>query len=165
MLNRLLLIGALALPLSACTKEADTVVEAPVVTEPVAPSTMDPMATTDPMAPADPMAGDVTVDGTNAAIGTDITALPAAAALSNIDGWIAKLEGDQFAPVRANLETLKLDLAAQPMDGAKIGATLSMLGEQTTAAAATASSSSQAGLQQLGASLSAAGAKLGAPAM
>ena len=151
MFTRLLLLGALTLPLAACTKEADTVTTEPVVTE--------------PMAPADPMANDVTVDGTNAAIGTDIMALPMDAAMSNIDGWIAKLQGDQFAEIRSTLEMLKLDLAAQPMDGAKIGSTLSTLGEQTTAAAATASTSSQAGLQQLGATLSAAGAKLSGGAM
>ncbi len=157
MFTRLLLVGALALPLSACTKETDTVTT-PEGTTSTTTVTPDPMAPADPM--ADPMANDVTVDGTNAAIGTDITALPAAAALANIDGWIAKLEGDQFADLRASLEMLKLDLSATPLDGAKIGATLSTLGQQTTAAAAGASTSSQAGLQQLGASLSAAGAKL-----
>ena len=154
MFTRLLLVGALALPLAACGNDTETATTEPMTTtEPMAPAT-------DPMAPADPMANDVTVDGTNAAIGSDITALPAAAALANINGWIAKLEGDQFADLRASLETLKLDLAAQPMDGTKIGATLSTLGTQTTAAAAGASSSSKAGLEQLGASLSAAGAKL-----
>lgn len=157
MFTRLLLVGALALPLAACGNDTETVTTEPVVVDPVV---VDPMVA-DPMAPADPMANDVTVDGTNAAIGSDITALAPAAALANIDGWIAKLEGDQFAETRASLEMLKLDLQATPLDGAKIGATLSALGTQTTAAAAGASSSSQAGLQQLGASLTAAGAKLG----
>ncbi len=157
MFTRLLLVGALALPLSACSKETDT------VTTPSGTTTT--TTTTTPMAPADPLANDVTVDGTNAAIGTDITAMPMAAAMSNIDGWIAKLQGDQFAEIRSTLEMLKLDLAAQPIDGAKIGATLSTLGQQTTTAAATASTSSQAGLQQLGSTLSAAGARLSAPAM
>lgn len=155
MFTRLLLVGALALPLAACGNDTATVDPAPTaVTDPAA-----------PMTPTEPLADNATVDGTNAAIGTDITALPMAAATANIDSWMSQLEGDRFADLRASLEMLKLDLAAQPLDGPKIGATLSTLGQQTTAAAAGASTSSQAGLQQLGASLSAAGAKLSTPAM
>lgn len=150
MFTRLLLVGALALPLAACGNDTATV-------DPATTTTMDPVT---PMTPADPLADNATVDGTNAAIGADITAMPMMAATQNIDSWISQLEGDRFADIRASLEMLKLDLAAQPLDGAKIGATLSTLGQQTTAAAAGASSSSQAGLQALGTKLSSAGAML-----
>lgn len=141
---------ALALPLAACGNDeaATPATTDPVVTAPATP------------APMDPMASDVTVDGTLAAAGSDITAIPAADAVANIDGWIAKLEGDQFAEIRTTLERLKLDLAASPIDNAALGATMSSLGTQTTAAAANASSSSQEGLRTLGGALSAAGAKL-----
>ena len=165
MSTRFLLL-ALALPLAACG--GDEAAETTVVTETPAveaPMEADPMAPADPMA-ADPMASDVTVDGTIAAAGTDLTALAPAAAVENIDGWIAKLEGDQFADVRANLTELKAQLTATPLDGAAIGATLTELGEQTTASAAGASSSSQEGLRTLGGALSATGARLtGSPAM
>ena len=116
-------------------------------------------------APMDPLASDVTVDGTLAAAGSDITMMPVTDATANIDGWIAKLEGEQFAEIRTTLERLKLDLAAQPIDNAALGATLTSLGEQTTASAATASTSSQDGLRTLGGALSAAGAKLSGAAM
>ena len=120
---------------------------------------------TDPMtepgdATTDPMASDVTVDGTIAAAGTDLTAMAIPAATANIDGWIAKLEGDQFSELRLDLARLKTQLTASPLDGAAIGATLTELGEQTTASAASASSSSQEGLRTLGSALSATGARL-----
>lgn len=148
------LLLALALPLAACGNDDAPTTE----TTGVNPGT----ATTAPATPApmDPLASDVTVDGTIAAAGQDITMMPIADATANIDGWIAKLEGDQFAEIRTTLERLKLDLAAQPIDNAALGATLSSLGTQTTAAAATASTSSQEGLRTLGGALSAAGAKL-----
>ncbi len=169
MSTRFLLL-ALALPLAACGGDdaADTV-DTTVTTVPSADPAVtngEPMATTPGTAEGvtpgatTPAGSDVTVDGTIAAAGSDITAMSPTAAVANIDGWIAKLEGERFAPIRASLETLKLDLAAQPIDNAALGATLKSLGEQTTASAATASSSSQAGLQTLGGALSAAGAKL-----
>ena len=159
MFSKYLLVAALALPLAACAGDeaADTT---------VVDTTTDPMAT-DPMA-ADPMAdgtmaSDVTVDGTIAAAGTDLTALPAADAVANIDGWIATLEGAQFdqaGDITAGLRELKTQLGAMPLDGAAIGATLTEIGDLTTASAATASSSSQEGLRTLGGALSATGAKL-----
>ena len=159
-----LLLLAFALPLAACggDEAADTTVvdtTDPAATAPMDdPMAADPMAV-DPMA-ADPMASDVTVDGTIAAAGTDLTALAPAAAVANIDGWIAKLEGEQFAGLRTDLGTLKTQLTATPLDGAAIGATLIKLGEATTASAAGASSSSQEGLRTLGGALSATGTKL-----
>ena len=154
------LLLALALPLAACGNDD---VETTPTTVPGTTATTDPM-TADPMA-ADPMASDVTVDGTLAAAGQDITMMSVPAATANIDGWIAKLEGERFAEIRTTLERLKLDLAAQPIDNAALGATLTSLGEQTTASAATAASSSQDGLRTLGGALSAAGAKLSGSAM
>ena len=166
MSSKYLLLAALALPLSACGgDEADTtVIETPATTDPMA---------TDPMAPADPMAGgtmagDVTVDGTIAAAGSDLTALAPAAAIENIDGWIAKLQGaefDQQNEIMNGLQELKTELSATPLDGAAIGETLADLGDETTAAAATASTSSQEGLRTLGAALTAAGQKLGGSSM
>ncbi|HEX8298395.1 MAG TPA: hypothetical protein VF594_04475 [Rubricoccaceae bacterium] len=157
MSTRLLLL-ALALPLAACGGD-----EAETATDTTAPAADAPMATepmTEPGATTDPMASDVTVDGTIAAAGTDLTALAPAAAIQNIDGWIAKLEGDQFSELRLDLERLKAQLSTTPLDGAAIGATLTELGEATTASAAGASSSSQEGLRTLGGALSSTGARL-----
>lgn len=164
MFSKYLLVAALALPLAACggdeagdTTVVDTTTD-PMVTDPMV---ADPMAT-DPMA-GGTMAGDVTVDGTIAAAGTDLTALAPAAAISNIDGWIAKLETaefDQSDDLVEGLRELKTELGAMPFDGSAIGETLNDLGELTTASAATASSSSQEGLRTLGGALSATGARL-----
>ena len=153
MSSKYLLLAALALPLSACggDKADTTTVEAPATTEPMAP------------APSGTMTDDVTVDGTVQAAGTDITALPAADAVANIDGWIAKLQGAQFdqaGAITTGLGTLKTQLQTTPLNGAAIGQTLTTLGTETTAAAATASSSSQAGLRTLGSALTAGGQKL-----
>ena len=161
MFSKYLLVAALALPLAACggDEAADTTV-VDTTAEP-ATGTMDPAMD----APMDDgtMASDVTVDGTIAAAGTDLTALPAADAVANIDGWIAKLEGAQFdqaGDLTSGLRELKTQLGAMPLDGSAIGETLSELGELTTASAGTASSSSQEGLRTLGGALSATGAKL-----
>ena len=95
-----------------------------------------------------------TLDAVTAAGG--LTALAPGAAVSNIDGWIAQLAGNEaFAPTVEGLETLKTQLTTDPLDGAAIGQTLSMLGEQTTAAAG-----GDGALEQLGSALSAAGAQL-----
>lgn len=151
---------ALALPLAACGNDdaATTPGSNPGTT-----ATADPMVATP--APMDPLASDVTVDGTIAAAGSDITMMSVPAAVANINGWIAKLQGDQFAEIRTTLERLKLDLAATPINNAALGATLSSLGTQTTAAAAGASTSSQEGLRTLGGALSAAGTKLSGSTM
>ena len=164
-----LLFLALALPLAACggDEAADTTVVD--TTDPMVDDAMsDDMTAVDPMASDSmsdgAMASDVTVDGTIAAAGSDLTALAPAAAIANIDGWLAKLDGAQFGQageIRNGLEELKAELSASPLDGAEIGETLADLGQQTTATAAEASSSSQAGLRALGSALSAAGAKLG----
>lgn len=153
------LLAALALPLAACGggEDADTTT--------VVESTESADA---PAMPTDPVGGDVTVDGTIAAAGTDLTALPVADATANIDGWIAKLEGAEFEQadgIVAGLRELKTQLATMPLDGSAIGATLADLGDETTAAAAGASSSSQDGLRTLGRTLSTAGERLGGTSM
>lgn len=154
------LLLALALPLAACGNDDAATTETTTTVPEAVPST-----TTPSPAPTAPVVSDVTVDGTIAAAGQDITMMSVPAAVANIDGWIAKLEGERFAEIRTTLERLKLDLAAQPIDNAALGATLTSLGEQTTASAATASSSSQEGLRTLGGALSAAGARLSGSAM
>ena len=167
MFVRTLAIGLLALGLSACADNTDATDDVDVaVTTSDDPMTADAPAG-DPM--TDPMAGTATtadtsvtaqstVDAATAAGG--VTSLAPAAALANIDGWIAKLEGNaDAAPVVANLRMLRGQLSATPIDGAAVGQTLTQLGEQTTAAAAGAGSQ-QASLEALGGALSEAGAAL-----
>ena len=114
----------------------------------------------DPMGP-DPMAtqtGGVTAEATLDAAqdAGGLTSLAPAAAVSNIDAWIARLDGTPAAaPVVANLRTLRSQLQAPTLDGMAIGMTLSELGEQTTAAAG-----GDASLTQLGQALSQAGSAL-----
>lgn len=119
------------------------------------------------MAPASPpasgsMSGDMSADVT--AAGTldaaesagGLTELAPSTAVSNIDAWIARLDGmPSAAPIVTNLRTLRSQLQSAPLDGMAIGMTLSELGEQTTAAAA-----GDASLRQLGQALSQAGGML-----
>lgn len=164
--KNLLLLAALALPISACGGDEVDTTATVVDTETADPMAADPMAT-DPMATGT-MAGDVTVDQTIAAAGSDLTMLPVADATANIDGWIATLQGaefDQAEGIREGLNELKAELTAMPLNGAAIGETLADLGDLTTQSAATASTSSQEGLRTLGGALSAAGAKLGGSSM
>ena len=99
----------------------------------------DPMA--DDQMADDPMMGDapdVTAQGTVDAVqqAGGLTDLAPATALQNIDGWIAQLEGNpDFAPVVADLETLRGQLQETPIDGSAVGATLQSLGSATTNAA------------------------------
>ena len=147
---RLLLALAL-LPLAACADADDTVATDDVDVVAVEPVT-EPM---DDPAMADPMADDVTAQGTLDAVQSagGLTNMAPTAAVANIDAWIAKLDGmDAAAPVVDGLQTLKGQLTATPLDGAAIGATLVMLGDQTTAAAGDDTS-----LQQLGQALTSAG--------
>ncbi len=65
-------------------------------------------------------------------VGGDITALPPAAAVSNIDSWIAKLNGiDGTGEVVANLRELKMELSKGNIDGPKVGTLLNALAEDT----------------------------------
>lgn len=150
MSTRLSLLGlALLLPLAACeTEEVEPVEADPVVVDPVAP------------APAmdDPMASDVTPSGTLEAVqgAGGLLQLPIDAAVSNIDGWIAQLEGNpDFEPVVADLRDLRTELQEPEIDGAAVGQLLVDLGTATTGAAA-----GNAELTQLGEALTAAGNEL-----
>lgn len=141
----------LALPLAACGgDDAEEATDA--TTEDVA------VADTPTDVPAD--APEVDVAGTIAALESGLTAIPAADAVGNINGWIATLDGAGFDEITTSLEALRDDLQTDPLDGASIGAHLTRLGELTTEAAAGASSSSQEGLMRLGELLSTAGGSL-----
>lgn len=157
MTTRLLLAFALLFTLSACGN--DTASE----------EVMDDV-TADEVAPINPSPGvpddapEVDVPGTIAALQGGLTAIPAAAAVDNINGWIAKLEGAGFdgaEEITDNLEELRDELESDEIDGAEVGGLLTRLGELTSAAALGASSSSQDGLNQLAELLSGAGASLG----
>ena len=157
MSTRLSLLGlALLLPLAACeTEEVEPVTTDPVVVDPVAPA---PEPMTDPM--TDPMAGEVTVDGTIAAAGNDLTALAPAAAVDNINGWIARLEGADFQnaqEIRQGLMTLRDQLQEPTIDGAAVGETLTNLGTWTAEAGTAAGDAS---LGTLAGALTQAGQKL-----
>ncbi|MDT0631660.1 hypothetical protein RQM47_02990 [Rubrivirga sp. S365] len=139
---------ALALAVAACAPA-----ETDVMTEPDAGAMP---ADTAPM-PADP-AGAVTAEGTLDAAQSagGLTNLAPATAVSNIDGWIARLDGvPSAAPIVANLQTLRSQLQDPVLDGLAIGQTLSTLGEQTSAAA-----DGDVSLEQLGQALSQAGTML-----
>ena len=144
---RLLLALAL-LPLAACGDADDTVVTDE--TDVVAVKPVDDVVMDDAT-----MSADVTAEGTiDAAVDAGgLTSIAPDAAVANIDAWIAKLTGVAGAEgVVDGLGTLKTQLTTTPLDGAAIGATLSSLGEQTTAAAG-----GDAALESLGRTLSEAG--------
>ncbi len=151
-MNRLSLFAlAFLLPLAACETEPDTVEQTDVIIE--EPVAMDPV---EPM--AEPMATDVTAQGTVDAVTAagGLTSLAPGAAVSNIDGWIAQLQGNpDFAPVVTDLETLKTQLTSSPLDGSAIGATLQSLGAATTGAAG-----GDSALETLGSTLTSAGDQL-----
>ncbi|WP_412069999.1 hypothetical protein [Rubrivirga sp. IMCC43871] len=145
---------ALTLPLAACESEPEVADTDPMIVE-----TDDAMMEDDMMADDDLMAApEVTPEGTVQAV-TDaggLLSLAVPAAISNIDGWIAQLSGNaDFAPVVADLETLRGQLQADPIDGAAVGATLQSLGAATTGAAG-----DNASLQTLGEALTAGGNEL-----
>lgn len=64
-------------------------------------------------------------------VGGDLTAIPAATAVSNIDGWIQRLEGTPgTGEIVNNLKDLKEELTdADGIDGKKVGTLLNALGE------------------------------------
>jgi hypothetical protein len=143
-------LAACALTLSACAGDAEvdpvTTVEEPVVTD------------VEPVAPAPPS---VDVQGTISALEGGITNLAPAAALDNINGWIAQLDGmDGADGIVDNLEELRDALGANPLDGEYIGELLSELGAETTEVAGTVTGTQQDGLMRLGELLSTAGSSL-----
>ncbi len=99
-----------------------------------------------------------TVDETIAALQGGVTAIPAEAAVANIEGWQAQLEGSDDPAVQelaSQLGELSTALQADTLDGAAIGGLLVSLGEGTIAAAG-----GDAGLTELGGLLTEAGSSL-----
>ena len=86
--------------------------------------------------------GTATVQSTVDAVqanGGDITALPADAALANIDSWIDQLDDNEDASkVTGNLEELQDALGEQPINGPLVGMLLITLAEDTRQVAGTA---------------------------
>ena len=143
---------ALTLSLTACAqREGDVVAPRPAPGTSTGAVPADGTMGDDPMM-SDDMAPSVTVEGTLDAAQSagGLTEIAPSAAVSNIDGWIARLEGTPSnAPIVANLRTLRSQLQAPTLDGTAIGQTLAELGEQTTAAAA-----GDASVRRLGQALS-----------
>ena len=157
-MNRLSLLAlALILPLAACgtdTETADTTVVDPV----------DPIVVDDPVVDDGMTDGDVMDDGVTAQATLDavpaggLTEMAPATAVSNIDSWIAQLDGATFqnaGEIRQGLMTLKDQLQTEPLNGSAIGETLTNLGNWTEQAAG-----GDASLTQLGQALASAGQNL-----
>ena len=88
--------------------------------------------------------------------GGDITALPADAALSNIDTWMDQLEGVEGAEkVTGNLESLRETLSESPINGQLAGMQLISLAEDTRQVGG-----STPGLSTLASALQSGGEKL-----
>ena len=160
---------ALLLPLAACADDPETIDTDTTVVETTDPMVdpVDPMTDgtmmDDDMMDNDAMASDVTAQGTVDAVtqAGGLTSLSLATANQNIDGWIARLEGNpDFAPVVTDLRTLKTQLAMSPIDGAAVGSTLQSLGAATTGAAG-----GDGALETLGSTLSSAGDQLAGGSM
>jgi hypothetical protein len=90
-------------------------------------------------------------------VGGDITALPAGAAVSNIEGWITKLSSMEGTEgIVTELTSLKTELSSGKIDGGKVSGILSTLAEQTKGLAgdnkmlATVAGALQAGADKLG---------------
>lgn len=120
--------------------------------------TDDALGETDMVEEADDPAA--TLTATNQAVasaaGGDLTALPAAAALDNIETWGEQLEGvDGAEKVTGNLETLGEELQKDPINGSLVGMLLTTLAEDTRQVAGSAP-----GVSQLVSALRAGGEKL-----
>ncbi|NJC25698.1 hypothetical protein [Neolewinella antarctica] len=103
----------------------------------------------------DPMIGG-TIDAVQST-GGDITALPAGAAVSNIDGWISKLSSmDGTDGIVNELQSLKTELTSGNIDGMKVSGILSSLATSTRSMESkapglgTIASALQAGADKLG---------------
>jgi hypothetical protein len=98
---------------------------------------------------------DATVQAVQSA-GGDITALPAGAAVDNIDSWMEALDDvDGADKVTGNLEALKETLTEQPINGPLAGMILTTLAEDTRQVAG-----STPGISQLASALESGGNKL-----
>lgn len=91
-----------------------------------------------PEAPATPSMMDKTVEAVTS-VGGDITAFPAGAAVSNIEGWITELQTmDGTDEIVSNLNSLKTELMASSIDGTKVSGILATLADQTRSLSDTA---------------------------
>lgn len=91
-----------------------------------------------PEVPATPSMLEATVEAVTS-VGGDITALPAGAAVSNIEGWITKLQTMEGTEgLVGDLGSLKTELMAGSIDGKKVSGILSSLADQTRSLSAQA---------------------------
>lgn len=98
------------------------------------------------------------LDSTISALQGGLTALPAEAAVSNIESWQQQLQGTEAAKT---LEQLKTALTSGSASGQSIGQLLTQLGTQTSSSASDASGDAATKLKQLGEMLTQAGSSLG----
>jgi hypothetical protein len=158
----LTLSAVLMLGLAACeTDRRDTVTTDPALTD------TDPMAT-DPMV-AEPMGADATVEGTTQALEGGVGNMSPSAAVSNVDGWIARLEMQDFGQrdqIVGGLRDLRAALQETPINGNRVGEIMAQLGDWTSQAGTDANDNR---VQRLGQLLTNSGQRLqrgevGAPA-
>lgn len=140
-ITRLLVVGIVLLfSLAAC--ETDT--QSPTITTDTTAVTTDTLGAT--------TTGEATVEGTNAALENGVTQLSAPNALSNIDGWISRLEGAEFEQrdeIVNGLQDLRSTLQETPIDGDRVASILRDLGEWTTQAGTDANNQQVQRLGQL----------------
>jgi hypothetical protein len=101
---------------------------------------------------------------TVSALQSGVTNIPPEAAVTNIDGWVQRLQASNdpaLEQIADNLTQLRTMLSSGHLDGVAIGQVLTQLGAQTTDAAANADTSVQGQLQELGRLLTQAGGQLG----
>jgi len=140
---------AFALLLFACNDAATTTAEAPVAETPVVEAP--------PVTPNQPnplLQNTIDAVQTN---GGDVTALPPATAVSNIDAWIGELRNMEGTDgIVADLESLKMELGMDNIDGSKVSGLLSSLASSTRQVG-----NGNPGLNALASALDAGASKLG----
>jgi hypothetical protein len=101
-----------------------------------------------------------TTEETTLAIDSGVTRLAPAAAASNIDGWLRRLEGSDFAQrdqIVSALRDLRTEVQRSPVDGSRIAELMSELGGWTEQAGADAHNPQ---VQRLGRALSLAAERI-----
>ncbi len=147
-LTCILLMATLAIGLSACADETEDVDDLDLDETEQMEDDMDTMGT-----------ADVDVGGTISALEAGVYDMSIDAAVANIDGWIARMEGNpDLANITSNLEELRMELMAPQLDGPRVGELMMELGDQTMAAAEGSAMAEQ--LNELGDMLSQAGQQL-----
>jgi|GEM_PF-3110431 len=151
----LTLCTVFALGLAACG--TDRTGTTTTTTDPAFTDT-DPMAT-DPMV-ADPVGGEANVEGTTRALEGGVGNMAPTAAVSNVDGWINRLEGQDFAQrdqIVGGLRDLRAALQETPINGNRVGEIMGRLGQWTSQAGTDANNNR---VQRLGDVLSNSGQRL-----